>query len=51
LGIKQRNKNQNPTKMAVKTAEITTIFRKLRVMALTALIVVNQVILRAIALN
>jgi hypothetical protein len=34
--------------MVVRTAEITTIFRNIRVIALIALIVVDQVILRAI---
>jgi hypothetical protein len=37
--------------MAVRTEEITTIFRKIRVMALIALIVVNQVILKVIVTN
>jgi hypothetical protein len=37
--------------MAVRTAEITTIFRKIRIMELIALIVVDQVILRAIVSN
>jgi hypothetical protein len=36
--------------MTVRTAEITTIFRKIQVMALTALIV-DQDILRVIASN
>jgi hypothetical protein len=37
--------------MVVRVAEITTIFRKIQVMALTALIVINQVTLRAIVTN
>jgi hypothetical protein len=39
------------TKMAFITEEITTIFRKIRVMALIALFVVDQVILRSIVSN
>jgi hypothetical protein len=49
-GIKQRIVNQKRTKMAVRKEEITTIFRKIRVTALIVLIVVNQVILRAIVI-
>jgi hypothetical protein len=37
--------------MAVRTVEITAIFRKIQVMALTELIAVNKFILRAVALN
>jgi hypothetical protein len=37
--------------MAVRTEEITTILRSIPVMALVALIVFNQVILRAIVSN
>jgi hypothetical protein len=51
LDIKRKIVNQKQTKMAVRTAEITKVFRKIRVMALIALIVVNQVILRAIVSN
>jgi hypothetical protein len=50
-GIKRKTVNQKQTKMAVRTAKITTIFRKTRVVALIALIVVDQVILRAIVSN
>jgi hypothetical protein len=35
----------------VRTVEITTIFRRIQVMALTELIVVDQVILRVIVSN
>jgi hypothetical protein len=38
-------------KITVRTAEITTNFRKVRVIALTALIFANQVIIRAIVLK
>jgi hypothetical protein len=51
LDIKQKDCKLKQTKMAVRTAEITTIFRKKRVIALIALIVVDQVILRAIVSN
>jgi hypothetical protein len=50
-GIKQRIANQKRIKMVVRIAEITTIFRNMQVMALTALIVVVQVILKAIIIN
>jgi hypothetical protein len=50
-GIKQRIVNQKRTKMAVRIAEITTIFRNMQILALTALIVVDQVILRGIVSN
>jgi hypothetical protein len=50
-GIKQRIENQKQTKMVVRIAEITTVFRNMQVMALTALIVIVQVILKAIVTN
>jgi hypothetical protein len=50
-GIKQRIANQKRTKAVVIIAEITTIFRNMQVMALTARIVVIQVILKAIVTN
>jgi hypothetical protein len=50
-GIKRKIVNQKRTKMAVRTEEITEIFRKIRIMAPIALIVVDQVILRAIVSN
>jgi hypothetical protein len=50
-GIKQRIANWKKTKMVVRTVEITTVFRKMQAMALTALIVVIQVILEAIVTN
>jgi hypothetical protein len=51
LGIKLRIANQKQTKMVVRTAENKTIFRKIRVIALTALIVVIQFISKAIVIN
>jgi hypothetical protein len=47
-GTKQRIASQNSAKMAVRIAEIIITFRNIQVMALTALIVVNQDILRVI---
>jgi hypothetical protein len=49
--IKRKIVNQKQTQMAFRTAEITTIFRKIRVTALIALIVVDQFKLRAIVSN
>jgi hypothetical protein len=50
-GIKQRIANQKQTKMVVRIAETTTIFRNMQVMALIALIVVIQITLKAIVKN
>jgi hypothetical protein len=49
--INQRIASQNSAKMAVGTAEIIITFRNIQVMALPTLIVVDQNIQRAIALN
>jgi hypothetical protein len=44
--IKQRISRRNFIKMAIITAEIITVFRKIRVLALNALIAVDQGILK-----
>jgi hypothetical protein len=49
--IKRKIVNQKRTKMAVRTVEIITISRKIQVTALIALIVIDQVILKAIVLG
>jgi hypothetical protein len=49
--MKQKIVNEIQIKMAVRSAEITKIFRNIQETALIALIVVNQVILRAIVSN
>jgi hypothetical protein len=50
-GIKQRIANKKRTKMVVKIAKTTIIFKNMQVMALIAFIVVVQVILKAIITN
>jgi hypothetical protein len=49
--IKRKIVNQKRTKMAVRTVEIITISKKIQVTALIALIVIDQVILKAIVLG
>jgi uncharacterized protein len=49
-GIKQRIANYKQINMVVRIADITTIFRNMQVMALTALVIV-QVTLKTIVTN
>jgi hypothetical protein len=51
IGHKGKGCKLKKTKMAARTEKITKNFRKIRVTALIALIVVDQVILRAIVSN
>jgi hypothetical protein len=51
IGHRAKDCRLKQTKMVVRIAEITLIFRKIRVRALTALIVIVQVKLKAIVTN
>jgi hypothetical protein len=50
-GIKQKIANQKRTKMVVRISEITTVFRNMRIMALTVIIIIVQAILKATVTN